>query len=243
LTELAGRPEEYFRPDYLALYLRDWGGPVGASIDEYTRLCINATSSDNAVFTAKLHWYQMGWLIKQLRSSADRNVPPHELVARQFPAVRYIHLVRSNHARQALSWYRAIQTNQWFKIDASAPHVDEREPDYQQVRWLEDLIGEHTAAWAAYFNAAGVEPLRISFEEMVRDRDQTVCRVMDELGVCLPAAYRAPRGRMRQQSDGRTERWLADYLAVRDTLPRKDSRVRWSSALNRFTRPELRQAT
>lgn len=239
LTELAGRPEEYFRPDYLALYLRQWGAPAGAPIAEYTQLCIEATSSDNGVFSAKLHWYQMNWLIQQLRSiSRRRDVPAHELVGRQFPNVRYVHLARNDHARQALSWYRAIKTDRWFQIDGSASPHGELEPDYQQVRWLEDLIDEHHAAWNDYFALAGVEPLRISYEQLVGDRERTVRRVMDELGVGLPNSYRLPHGRMRKQADGRSEDWLAKYLAVREGLMPRDIGVTWSAPQRRFATHE-----
>lgn len=154
----AGTPEEYFRPDYYEWYLARWGARPGTPITEYLRLCWATTTTSNRVFSTKLHWYQMEWLLARLRKSRPTHMAPHELIENAFPGVRYVHLVRESTARQALSWYRAIQTDSWFRFYGAERPRDEQRPDMPEVRWLEDIVIEHGERWRAYFPGGRHQP-------------------------------------------------------------------------------------
>src|SRR6516225_5679333 len=103
------------------------------------------------------------WYLSRWGAARTMGMAPHELIDSAFPGVRYVHLVREDTALQALSWYRAIQTDSWFRFHGAQQPCDEQRPDMQEVRWLEDIVVEHAKRWRAYFQAAGVSPLTISF--------------------------------------------------------------------------------
>src|SRR6185312_12129088 len=95
----------------------------------------------------------------------------------------YVHLVRKDTARQALSWYRAITSNEWFRFSDDDPVVNETLPDLQQVRWLEDLILDHQQKWENFFTSGRISPLRVEFDELVTYPKRTVRRTFDYIGV------------------------------------------------------------
>ena len=241
-SDRAGTPEEYFRPDYYEWYLSRWGAAPGMPITAYLRLCWARTTTSNRVFSAKLHWYQMEWLLARLGAAPNTGMAPHELIDSAFPGVRYVHLVREDTALQALSWYRAIQTDSWFRFHGAQQPRDEQRPDMQEVRWLEDIVVEHAKQWRAYFQAAGVSPLTISFDDLVQRPDPTVRRVLSYVDAGYPSDRPLPPGRLVRQSDDWTDFWARAYRQVRDGLPHLDASVRWSPARNRFIRAGARPA-
>lgn len=152
-----------------------------------------------------------------------------------FGEVRYVHLVRQDIGRQALSWYRAIQSNSWFDVGNDAPRFD-GVPDLQQVRWLEDTLTEHGCRWDEYFRLAGVAPLVVDFRDVVDRPVDTVRAVLRHVGVPAADEVNVRPGRLVKQSDEWTEFWHSAYLQVRDALPRRDGDVQWSQELNNFIR-------
>src|ERR1039458_2652635 len=57
-TGLAGKPEEYFRPDVIPEWAAEWGISQRGPYREFVRHALNYGMSDNGVFGAKLHWVQ-----------------------------------------------------------------------------------------------------------------------------------------------------------------------------------------
>jgi len=229
-TGLVGTPEEYFRPDYLAGYRAQWGVDEPVSMERYIELCLRHTSASTGVFTAKIHWYQMDWLCRTLRE--DR---PAERFRKLFGDVRYVHLVRRDSIRQALSWYRAIRSNSWFDLGDGRRRF-EGVPDLQQVRWLEDTLHDHGLRWREFFRTMGVVPHVVDFTEVVDRPAETVRSVLAHLGIDPPEAHKLEEGRLVKQSDGWTDMWERAYLQVRDALPRRDDDVCWSQQRQRFVR-------
>ena len=77
-----------------------------------------ATRTPNGVFGFKLHWHQMPALSSRLleaRPEAERSAtrPVFHLMEERFPGVRFIWLTRRNKVAQAISYYRAAETNVW----------------------------------------------------------------------------------------------------------------------------------
>lgn len=227
-TGLVGTPEEYFRPDYLDWYRAQWNGQATSSIEDYIGLCRRNTTADTGIFTAKLHWYQMEWLLGALGRPTDSF---REL----FEEVRYVHLVRRDLARQALSWYRAIRSNAWFDVGEPAPRFDGA-LDLQQVRWLEDTLTDHARRWDEYFRLVGAAPLVVDFRDVVDRPVDTVRAVLRHFGVAGSDEVEVRGGRMVRQSDDWTDFWEHAYQQVRDGLPHRDKDVQWAQRLNRFIR-------
>jgi trehalose 2-sulfotransferase len=242
-TGLAGQPEEYFRPDITHVWSRLWGlaprGPYG----RYIEAAIGFSRTANGVFSVKLHWYQFAWLLEQMRileGEASSKTDP-ELVAKWLPKPRYLLLLRRDTARQAISYFRAAQSQVWFVTEedaAPAAADEEREPDFQSIRWLEDVLVEHEACWRNFFECNEIQPLEIVYEDFVANYDATVRKVLDFLDIRLPDDFEvAPPGLIKQAGE-QSELLLAEYLAKRDTISARPDHVIWSREMRRYVHPE-----
>jgi trehalose 2-sulfotransferase len=229
-TDVAGRPEEYFRPDYLKQWAGEWGLPAPPPVGRFVRAALSNTATSNGVFGVKIHWYQLQWLLGELRAlpESDPGASDAALLARWFPEPRYVHLYREDTVRQAISYYRATYTDLWFEFkeedqDAGAdqyirPVQMPDEPDWGEVRYLERAVINHEQHWREFFAQAGIVPLDIRYEDLVAAQQQTLRQVLDFLGVQLPPGAPLPASRLKKQADDETERLVERYLAHRDRV-------------------------
>ncbi len=244
-TERVGVPEEYFQASLVPSFKEDWGMAEDAPIGRYVRRAITVSMSDNGVFSTKMHWAQMEWLLGMLRTlpPGDYDTPDHELAARWFPNPRYIHVWRRDTARQAISYYRAVRSARWFVLEGeedarSAADTALDEVDYLQLRWCEDMLVRHEQKWQRFFAQGGITPFDICYEDFVTDYEATVRGVLDYLPVELPPGYEIPPPAVQKQADGRSEEVLAEYLSRRDDLPPMPENAVWSWAEQKLVVPE-----
>ena len=73
-----------------------------------------------------------------------------------------------------------------------------------------ETIRKHNAAWRAWFDAQGVEPHTVTYEQLVGDRRCVVQGIAAELSVELPSDWR-PQSPHGKQADGLNRAW-ADVL-------------------------------
>jgi LPS sulfotransferase NodH len=78
------------------------------------------------------------------------------------------------------------------------------------MRLLVETIREHNAAWRAWFDAQGVEPHAVTYEQLVGDRLRVIQGIAARLAVELPGDWR-PQSPHRKQADGLNRAW-ADAL-------------------------------
>lgn len=244
-SALAGQPEEYFRSDITRLWSRRWRLPERASYGRYIEAATQFSTTSNGVFSVKLHWYQFAWFLEQMRllEGEDDSRGDPELVAKWLPNPRYILLLRRDKLRQAISYYRAAQSQVWFLTEDSTSAADgevgvEGEPDFQTIRWLEDALVEHEACWQHFFERHEIRPLEIVYEDFVSNYEETVLAVLDWLGISTPADFEVEPPGLIKQAGEQTERLLAQYLERRDSLSSMPANVVWSREMRRYIAPE-----
>lgn len=225
---LPRRPHEYFDPQRHAniverLAFREM--PEGMAkpnplwhpdtYDQYLAWALEEGTTPNGVFGAKLMWGYLGdfaQLLRGMDGMAGRPLP--ELLARSFPGLRYIRITRENKVRQAVSLWKAVQTQAWKREpgEAAAQAV---QPvfSFRAINYLVRLLTAHDASWDAYFLGLGHEPLKITYEELAESTDAVIERVLDHLGIPLPAgaAHGAPR--LSVQADETSEEWVRRFDA------------------------------
>jgi trehalose 2-sulfotransferase len=193
-TGLAGVPTEFFEPNQRPEFARRWGteGP-----DDYLREMLAHKTTPNGVFGLKVLYPQ---LVDVLGDTSP---------ARVFPNLRYVYVTRHDHLRQAVSFARAIQTDQW----ASDQPAGTTEPvfDADQIDELLAWIRREEVQWEALFERERVQPLRIAYEDFVAAMDRTLRDVLRFLDVELPAGFQAPVPALGRQADERSEEWVRRY--------------------------------
>jgi LPS sulfotransferase NodH len=239
-TGVAGCPEEFFearvrtgRPRTAAGYFREPGAPdIGeilgdpeklgpapdySSLDgigdyaEHLERSFKTGTTANGVFGAKLMWGHLDDFTHfATRLPAFRNLELEELLPAVFPKPRYVWVTRRDKVRQAVSLWKAIQTEAWRGDDNPADH----EPQYHEeaVDHLVKMLADHDTHWEAFWARTGIEPLVISYEDDLSDAgpERAVRKVLRHLDLSVPPGWHAPE-HMSRQADERSNRWVAQY--------------------------------
>jgi trehalose 2-sulfotransferase len=239
-TGLAGRPEEYFeavaatgRPPRPEDYLRGSDDPeplaqLGASaapepppysslagIASYAEHLARARrwgTTPNGVFGAKLMWDHVGEL--RALAAGQRDLEPLELLAELFDRPSYVWVRREDVVRQAVSLWRALQTQSWRDDSTDGPAARDAPQlrySFAALRHLVARLNEHDARWERLLAAADAPVLQVTYEQLTSDLAGAIRRTLDQIGVRLPDGHRPAPPAMRRQADELSEAWVSAY--------------------------------
>jgi LPS sulfotransferase NodH len=242
-TGVAGRPEEYFEAlRHSGMPRRPWEyfdpqrhadiverlafrempdrppqpSPLWSpeTYDGYLDWALERGTTPNGVFGAKVMWGYMADFAELLRGIPGfAGLPVPELLDRAFSGLRYVRVTRRDKVRQAVSLWKAVQTQAWRHgaHPAAEPAFDLRAIDHL-VRQLQ----EHDAAWLGYFTGLGVDPLVVTYEDLAAEHEPTVRRVLEYLGIPAPGELPC-RPRLQVQADATSEAWVELYESAMPT--------------------------
>ena len=190
--------------------------------DRYLAWAIQQGTTPNGVFAAKLMWGYLGdfaTLLRGIEGLADLHVP--QLFASVFPDLHYVQITRTDKVRQAVSLWKAVQTQAWRR-DAGNDSAARVEPEFsfRAINYLVRLLTAHDASWDAYFLGLGIEPLKVTYEELAERPEPVVRRVLDHLGIEPPVPLDIGEPRLEAQADELSEDWVRrvhEHLAALET--------------------------
>jgi trehalose 2-sulfotransferase len=237
-TGIAGNPLEFFeavpetgvprRPvDYLAgledpeaLALVDRPPPHDPPPYSDVRACTRYTehldkvrregTTSNGVFGAKIMWAHVEDLGRRLGTPELGT-----LVDELFDRPRFVWVRRRDTVRQAVSLWRAMQTQSWRA--ENEPAVGEPRYSYAALHHLVQLLSGHDAAWERFFADRGERVLTLTYEEVAANLASALRRTLDHIGVQPAPSTLGALPSMRRQADERSEEWAATY--ARDAVP------------------------
>ncbi|HEX3452283.1 MAG TPA: Stf0 family sulfotransferase [Solirubrobacteraceae bacterium] len=231
------RPHEYFDPERhpniverLAFREMLEGAPKPNPLwhpdtyDQYLEWALEEGTTPNGVFGAKLMWGYLGDFAELLRGidgMAGRSLP--DLLSRAFPGLRYVQITRRDKVRQAVSLWKAVQTQAWQRdAGASDDGHDGRllEPvfSFRAINYLMRQLTAHDASWDAYFLGLGYEPLKVTYEELADSTEGVVHSVLEHLGIAAPQNLQIGPPRLSVQADEVSELWVARVLEHLEAL-------------------------
>jgi LPS sulfotransferase NodH len=231
------RPHEYFDPERhpniverLAFREMFEGAPKPNPLwhpdtyDQYLEWALDEGTTPNGVFGAKLMWGYLGDFAELLRGidgMAGRSLP--DLLSRAFPGLRYVQITRRDKVRQAVSLWKAVQTQAWQRDAGSGDDGhDERvlEPvfSFRAINYLMRELTAHDASWDAYFLGLGYEPLKVTYEELAESTEAVVQGVLEHLGIAAPENLQIGPPRLSVQADEVSELWVARVLEHLEAL-------------------------
>ena len=204
-TGVLGRPESYFRePDEAAWATRFGLATEGGRVRDYRAFVSAARSagtSDNGVFGVRIMW---GWLERVIGGLGGLpGEPDLPILEEALGPLTFVHLRREDVTEQAVSWCRAEQTGYWQQGDVI---TEEPHQDKAQMRLLMETIRRHNAAWQAWFDAQGVAPHAVTYEQFVGDRLRVIQDIAAKLAIELPSSWR-PQSAHQKQADMLNRAW------------------------------------
>ncbi len=218
-TRLAGFPEEYFL-DGQGWEDGEWAHQNGIiTRSDFLSLVIDKGTSLNGVFGAKIMWNYFPIMLQKLTELPEyRRWNAPELMADLFPNLHYIWIVRRDKVRQAVSWAKAGQTNMYAWHTGEPLGVPNQEPifDFTFIDNLYNLILEGEAGWKSFFEACGVQPFKVVYEELVEAYEETALRILDYLNIRFPKDFVFSERHLQKQADALNDQWVEKYLAMKE---------------------------
>ncbi len=213
----AGRPESYFRKPDRGTWAARWGvsRPDGSFDMAFLQAALNAGTTANGVFGARIMWGTMDELVDDLRSlHHDAASPPLAMLTRAFGSAQFVHLSRRDVVAQGVSRVRAEQSDVWFHEEGRPAPAPRQEPryDFHAIDHAVRAIRSDEDAWSVWFSGAGVRPHRVRYEDLDADPVGTTLGVLEHLALePVPGAPITPMH--RRLRDERNDQWATRYVA------------------------------
>jgi trehalose 2-sulfotransferase len=216
-TRQAGMPKQFFLPKSEARYGAEIGLDPEADYPGYVRGIVNTKTTRNEVFGFKLmSWYLDDFLTRLRDTCAFGGAATDDLTMLRnlFPRLRFVHIVRRDRLRQALSTARALQTGLWKVQDGKTAL---REPEFD-AELIEQSLREaerQEMIWHSFFRRIGIAPFQVEYEALCRDYELTIRAVLDFLEISLPRGARIGPPVTIRQADELSQIWEERFLSER----------------------------
>lgn len=213
-TGLAGWPEEYFWRDDGPFWSERWGV---SNYADYLDKAIEEGTTPNGVFGAKVMWGYFDDFVSKLQQLPKyRELTMPNLLAVVFPNLHYIWIMRRDKVRQAVSFWKAIETGIWA-WSTDEPPTPAKEPtfNFEAIDHLKNEIEQHEAAWQRYFADCRVEPFTVVYEELVSAYEATALAALRYLNIPIPKDLVFAERRLKKQAAALSEQWMERYYQLR----------------------------
>lgn len=199
-TKVMGVSQEWIDAVHLDIQPRD------VSADKYIQAVVRHASTENGFFSIKmfprhLHWFSMTYgrdVIRDLMKKHD---------------VSFIFLTRDDRIRQAVSFSRALQSNQWTKLKSKRR---EEKYDFEQICRCYFGIGRSYDFWKSYLGVQNLNYQHFSYEALMPDPTPYIRAVVEQTGLSEVPDVET---NLKIQRDSKTEEWCEQFLTeiqVRD---------------------------
>lgn len=216
---LGGLPAEYYNINQRGPLAERW--QTGTSAEAYTAALRARRSSPAGVFGTKMHWDQFDALRAELGAGtfngAARYAEAARAIAALLPGLRWIHLVRLEVDRQAVSLWIALHRGVWAVRRGIEP-APPRAPvpyDYDGIERCRQYLAHGELSWDRFFRTAGITPISVTYDEVVDATAATVGRVLVALlgpEIAIGAAP-IPAPDSIRQADAASEELVTRYRA------------------------------
>lgn len=133
-----------------------------------------------------------------------------------FPNHRHIFMTRRNKVRLAVSWWKAIQTQEWHRLaGTSSKAVDPIHAySFDAINHLYNECAMREAGIQEFFSEGAIVPLTIVYEDFIQEYEKTVRTVLnflelDTIGAEIPPPHFVPT------ADNISEEWVQRFRQER----------------------------
>ena len=193
-TGIAGAPDSYFHVASLDRWMQDF--EISATDHPSRRDAIAAVfaaaqrlgRANSAVFGLRIQRGSFAYLMSQIKELRGDDPSEKTLIEGIFGRTAFVHLTRQNKLDQAISRLIAEQTGLWH-LAADGIELERQAPPEPPIydasaiaRHLSDLT-KLDQDWLDWFQAQGIRPLQIAYEDLARDPRAALNVVLDHLGL------------------------------------------------------------
>jgi LPS sulfotransferase NodH len=210
-TEVCGRPEEFFSPTKMEQVASRLGLSARHATDfpAYVRELIDLRSTPNGVFGAKIMRAHLAHFVEQMGFEAKA---ADDALRSVFPNLHYIWIRRDDKLCQAISMWKAKQTNIYASWQEGKREVA-GEPvfDFDEITKQKERFEREDREWEAFFARNRIVPIKVSYEALAQDHQGDAARIIGELGIKRPARLAVQELSCKKQADAVNEQWRLRY--------------------------------
>ena len=195
-TDLCGRPQEFFSPTRAEHIVGEHKLSADPKTDYagYLSELIRARRTDNGVFGGKIMWAHL----KHFRAATLGELPEStsnaELLRQHLGEdLRCIWARREDKLRQAISMWKAKQTNIYNSIQTSANERPEpaKQPefDFEEIKKIVARFEKEEASWKNFFEENHFPYRAVTYETFVTRYQEETRELVEFLGIDVPENF------------------------------------------------------
>jgi LPS sulfotransferase NodH len=189
--------------------------PDDSNYERYLMAAIEAGTTPNGVFAAKLFWAHLHDLCNTPAISASLgDLPEHKRLLTLFGPDVHSVFVRRNCLHSASSLWRAETTGIWFQRSGDAPAPAPVHLDVGRVTTLHTEINAAEIGWPHFLTSAGIPSLTVQYNDIVKDVGSVVGRIAQFLGVDVPKRTTTISPTLRRQADSVTQQFIDQWTRI-----------------------------
>lgn len=133
-----------------------------------------------------------------------------------FPYHRHIFMTRRNKVRLAVSWWKAIKSQEWHRLAGAPPRAVDLTDAYsfEAINHLFRECSMREAGIQEFFSEGGITPLTIVYEDFVQEYERTVRKLLEFLDLDTMHVS-IPPPRYAQTADRLSEEWVQRFREER----------------------------
>jgi trehalose 2-sulfotransferase len=202
-TNVLGSPGEFVNPREVMPHYVEVSG--AHDLDEYFAYMRAHRSTPNGVFGMKS-------IFPDFVPFSEGDVIDHF-----FERARYIYLTREDMLRQAVSLVMAHATGVWYSPADSHPAAKSRRPEPKPEPVLDEALvlrnieklRRDREQWERFFRSRGIQPLRLTYEQLVSNHVDVVLSIAQFLDIDLDPLAIPAESETLPQANETNERWVS----------------------------------
>jgi LPS sulfotransferase NodH len=222
-TKTTGNPDSFYGHKFISWWAEEWRLPSRDTMSErdfniaYLNAAVVAGKGRTEIFGLRL----MRENLDELSAILDQVFPQlpsdRARLERAFGSILYVHLSREDKIAQAISLVKAEQTGLWHvapdgtEIERLSP-PEESQYDFERINREVLKLESYDTAWNSWFDAQGIEPLRISYETFSANPAAALVGICKALGVQAPHARDVSPG-VAKLADETSLDWMRRYTS------------------------------
>jgi LPS sulfotransferase NodH len=220
-TSIAGHPGEHLHENTLQELYRSYKARTPA---ELRSRIWEVASTPNGVLGLKHAIFEPAFtaLLEAFRQIDGHDGTRSGIWANTFPNVRHIFMTRRNKVRLAVSWWKAIQSQEWHRLHGEPPQHGDIADRYS-AEAIDHLVAESVMREAGiqeFFTQGHIVPFTVTYEDFVSRYEQTVLDILWWLGLEFTNGTVAPPAYERL-SDAISDDWVERF--------RRDKQAGWQN--------------
>ncbi len=222
-TGIAGHPGSHFHKPSLSRWLEYYDlAPDARATQEDALKAVFAAAyaygkGETDLFGLRLQRHSFDFFMQQLRSLHPSNSNDESRVEAAFGKTLFVHLTRENKLDQAISYVKAKQSGLWHMAPDGTELERLSEPkepvyDAKAIAAQLNLSRKMDNEWANWFRTEGIEPLRVTYDDLSSDPHATLARILVALNLNAAPFANIPVPTAKL-ADATNQEWAARFRA------------------------------